>query len=413
MISRQSEQVQRADIVIVGAGLVGCSIALALSMEHPSLRIQLVEAGSFDAIVQSSSDYDNRVVALNQASVSFFERLGLWQQVLHIRACPYKSMAVWDGEGNGLMEFFASECQLSELGFIVENRILLGVLKASMHAATNIHISDLNKVVSITERDKGASVPLNVVTLASGVSIETPLVIAADGAQSPVRAALNIPLKRWDTGHTAIVATVANEHHHQFCAWQRFSATGPLAMLPLLGHDETWCSIVWSLDHEVAERNMQLNDCAFNAALERCFEARLGSVQSSCDRVAIPLWQSHAQEYGRAGVLLVGDAAHTVHPLAGQGVNLGLADVSVVLQEVRRALIRGVPLSHVSLQKRYQRQRRPLNEAALMVMKGFQTLFCSDSVSSLTLRNRGMRCLNGNLAIKQLLVKGASGTLLA
>ena len=223
-----------------------------------------------------------------------------------------------------------------------------------------------------------------------------------------LRELAQIQVNAWAYHHSAIVTTIRTAKNHGFIARQRFSHQGPLALLPLQSGPEDsgrHCSIVWSLEGDLAERMMALEDAAFCAELTRASEACLGPVEWADQRHAIPLWQRHASEYGRAGFALVGDAAHTIHPLAGQGVNLGLYDAQVLATEILRAHRRGIPLSHESLVQRYQRQRKFHNLAAMASMEGFKRLFGASSPSLLTLRNRGMGWVDNQLWLKRLLMQ--------
>ncbi|WP_423896248.1 UbiH/UbiF/VisC/COQ6 family ubiquinone biosynthesis hydroxylase [Candidatus Pelagadaptatus aseana] len=400
------------DVLIVGAGLVGGAMACALA-EHPAceaLSIGLIEA-SEPAASPSGTEFDPRVVALTHASQELLEDIGIWHDVLRQRACAYERMHVWDAEGTGDIQFDASEVQRECLGHIVENSVITSLLWRKMQDHPGIellHPAQLSQL-SHNPRD-GASL----IELADGRSVAAKLLIAADGAHSKVRGILNMETREWDYGHSAIVSTVTTSEPHQFTAWQRFLEIGPLAFLPLqvgsqADFDEYHSSIVWSAKTEVAQELMALSDEAFCQRLGDAFEGRLGDVTAVAKRFSFPLRQRHAKEYILPGVALIGDAAHTIHPLAGQGVNLGFLDVIALSEEIIRACRRDLPLNEPSILKRYQRNRKWHNLGMMAVMEGFKTLFGSDDLPLRWLRNEGMRRVNNLGALKNLIVKQAMG----
>lgn len=394
---------RNADVIIVGAGLVGSALACALTQDN-DLRVIVVDACKAPAVYPPDR-FDPRVVALSAAAVSFLRELKVWAGVETQRHCPYRGMEVWDGEGNGRIAFSSDDLHRDELGFIVENSVVLQALHQVMQPRVTClapatvtawdHLNDLNQL-----------------TLADGSLLVAPLLIGADGGHSRLRELANIPVSAWAYHHSAIVTTIRTAADHGFIARQRFSHRGPLAFLPLqngAGDSGRHCSIVWSLDADLAERMMALDDEAFCAELTRASEACLGPVEWADQRHVIPLWQRHATEYGRAGFALAGDAAHTIHPLAGQGVNLGLYDAKALAAEIMRAQRRGVPLNHGSVVQRYQRQRKFHNLAAMASMEGFKRLFGNTSPPLLTLRNRGMSWVDSQHWLKRLLMQVAAG----
>ena len=246
--------------------------------------------------------------------------------------------------------------------------------------------------------------------LSNGNEITAALLIAADGAHSKVRELAEFSTREWDYGQQAIITTVRTEQPHEFTAWQRFMHSGPLAFLPLQQQgDAHRCSIVWSAEDALATELMALDDDTFCARLTAAFEARLGKVIHCDKRYAIPLRQRHATTYIQPGIALVGDAAHNIHPLAGQGVNLGLLDVIALAQEIERALLRGIPLADYSILRRYQRQRLAGNLGMMSAMEGFKRLFGNRSLAVNWLRNTGMRQLNSVTAIKKIIINTALG----
>lgn len=397
------------DLIIVGAGLVGASLACAIAQldAAQSLRIAVIEAGQFPARY-TGQDFDPRVVALTHASENLLKKIGCWDEIANERVCAYREMKVWDGEGTAAIEFDCAEVQQDHLGHIVENSLIVAQLRKRMAELSNIELIQPAAVTGLElPQDKYSSVRL---LLNNGSEISGSLLIAADGAQSSLRELAGFATREWDYNQQAIVTTVRTARPHEFTAWQRFMHTGPLAFLPLQqAGDAHQCSIVWSADNELAQELMSLDDAQFCTRLTAAFEARLGEVTECDKRYVIPLRQRHATTYIKKGIALVGDAAHNIHPLAGQGVNLGLLDVIALTNEIERALTRGLLLDDASILRRYQRQRLAGNLGMMSAMEGFKRLFGSRSLAINWLRNTGMRQLNSISGIKKIIVNAALG----
>ena len=397
------------DLVIVGAGLVGASLACAIAQTDAAqnVRIAVIEASS-DAQHFSGEHFDPRVVALTHRSQKLLTEIGCWDDIVAQRVCAYREMKVWDGEGTAAIEFDCADVQQSHLGHIVENSVIVNQLRERLAQHKNIVVIQPAAVANIIPAQ--AEFPQVRVQLTNGSEITTALLIAADGAHSKVRELAEFSTREWDYGQQAIITTVRTEQPHGFTAWQRFMHTGPLAFLPLQNNGDAHnCSIVWSAEDNLAAELMALDDEAFCARLTAAFEARLGRVIACDKRYAIPLRQRHAATYIQPGIALVGDAAHNIHPLAGQGVNLGLLDVIALAQEIERALTRGIPLADYSILRRYQRQRLAGNLGMMSAMEGFKRLFGNRTLGVNWLRNTGMRQLNSTIAIKKIIIKSALG----
>lgn len=400
-----SDSVDHYDIIIVGAGLVGATLACAIAQHdsQASLRIALIEAGNEEQHF-SGSHFDPRVVALTQASQQLFMQIGIWEKIVVARAYAYREMEVWDGEGTANIHFSSADVRQSHLGHIVENSVIVNTLRQQLVQHSQIKLIQPAKVVGLT-RGNMTSVELD-----NGLTITARLLIAADGANSKVRELAEFETREWDYGQKAVITTVQTELPHQSTAWQRFMRTGPLAFLPLPDVEEKhFCSIVWSAEHELADEVMRLNDVDFCVRVGAAFEYKLGKVLSSAERFVIPLRQRHAKTYIQPQIALVGDAAHNIHPLAGQGVNLGLLDVAALAQEISRALIRGIPLDDFSILRRYQRQRLTGNLIMMSAMEAFKRLFGNQSLMIIWLRNSGIRKLNSLTALKKIIVNAAMG----
>lgn len=396
------------DVAIIGAGIAGASLALALSGE--GLSIALVEAQSLDEpklpVTYGVHNFDPRVSALTPRSRAFLEKLGAWDAIAAYRYCPYHHMTVWDAEGTGQIEFDRAEVNAPELGHIVENRAIVSALLARVSVAADINLLSPVSLQSCARLESSRML----LELDEGGALEADLLVAADGALSRVREMMAFHSREWDYGHRAIVATVEVAHAHEETAWQRFLPTGPLALLPLRGEDgHHYCSVVWSLQEQLVDDVLALEDHAFCTELERACEGRLGTVLESSRRIAFPLRQRHAVDYVQAGVALVADAAHTIHPLAGQGINLGLQDVAVLAEELVAGHQRGISPGQLQLLRRYQRRRKGENLMMMSAMDGFKRLFEQQSLPLRWLRNAGMRTVDQMQPLKQQLMRHAMG----
>ncbi|RCI73945.1 2-octaprenyl-3-methyl-6-methoxy-1,4-benzoquinol hydroxylase, partial [Pseudomonas aeruginosa] len=289
-----------ADLVIVGAGMVGSALALAL--EGSGLEVLLVDGGSLDvAPFKPEAPYEPRVSALSEASRRILQRLHAWDDIVARRAEPYREMQVWDGSGTGRIGFSAASVHAEVLGHIVENRVVQDALLERLHDSTTGLLANARLEQMRHSGDDW------LLTLADGRQLRAPLVVAADGANSAVRRLAGCATREWDYLHHAIVTSVRCENAHRATAWQRFTDDGPLAFLPLPDRgDEHWCSIVWSTTPEQAERLMALDEDGFRAALGEAFEQRLGAILHADRRLCIPLRQRHAKRYVEPGLALVG-----------------------------------------------------------------------------------------------------------
>ena len=393
----------RADLIIVGAGMVGSALALAL--KDSGLSILLLDGGPlslkpFDA----SAAFEPRVSALSEASRRVLLRLGAWPGIVARRTSPYREMQVWDGSGTGSVHFAAASVHAEVLGHIVENRVVQDALLETLFD------SDIGLLPNARLEQLRRSGDDWLLTLSDGRELRAPLLVAADGANSAVRRLAGCATREWNYLHHAIVTSVRCERPHRLTAWQRFTDDGPLAFLPLNRQgDEHWCSIVWSTVPAEAERLMALDDEAFRHELGKAFEWRLGPVTAVDPRVCIPLRQRHAKRYVESGLALIGDAAHSIHPLAGQGVNLGFLDAAVLAEVLQHALQRGEQPNDVRVLSRYERRRMPHNLAMMAAMEGFERLFQADPLPIRLLRNSGLNWVDELPDAKALFVRRALG----
>lgn len=399
---------QSLDIVVVGAGIAGSALALALA--GTGYSIGLVEAQPLDRRPlprgAGLGDFDARVSALTPRSVGLLRDLAVWSDIVDYRHCPYTHMTVWDAEGTGRIDFDSADLGAPALGHIVENRAIVDALLARLLEEGVIQKFSPDRLASC-DRSDDAGLRLE---LDSGRTLLTRLLVGADGALSRVRELMAFQTREWDYGHRAIVATVEVAESHQDTAWQRFLPSGPLAFLPLPGADgRNICSIVWSLQEALVDELLAMDDRAFCGELERAFEATLGAVLGASPRFAFPLRQRHAVDYVQPGVALVADAAHTIHPLAGQGINLGLQDVVALADEVAWARAHDLSPGSLDALRRYQRRRKGENLLMMGAMDGFKRLFEQQALPLRWLRNAGMRGVDGLAPLKQRLMRHAMG----
>lgn len=379
--------------------MAGGMLAAALA-EH-SLRIVLVDAAPPPDMPEGGADL--RVSALTESSENLLRHTGVWPLMPAARLQPYSSMDVRDGDGTGEVQFFSDAVGADHIGTLVENRVVTAALYQRCGDVPHIIWRNQCRVDSIVRDAEGWQV-----TLGDGETIAARLLVGADGARSLVRGAAGLTTAGRDTGHVAIVATLNTEYPHQQCARQGFLDSGPFALLPLFG-DGHQCSLVWSVWPSLADELMQLSDADFAVRLTRASQHWLGNITLLSERLAFPIQDLHAGDYVTDKLALIGDAAHVIHPLAGQGINLGLLDAAVLAEEIERALLAGRDWSALSVLQRYQRRRRGHNATMVSAMRGFKVLFEQRTPLIRFVRNSGMNLVNRHGLLKAALVRQALG----
>lgn len=342
-----------------------------------------------------------RVSALNHASQCILENLGVWRRMDGMRISPYREMHVWDATGSGSVHFHAADIGEPDLGHIVENRVTQLALWEKLEQLNPVNIHCPERIESLEK--PGAHQLLH---LTGGATITADLVVAAEGANSPLREMAGISSSGWQYNQHAIVATIWPEQHHREVARQRFMPTGPLAFLPI---NDGRCSIVWSTSPAEASRLMALDDETFCSELSEAGEWMLGAVNRVGPRGEFPLRLRNANQYIKPGLALVGDAAHGIHPLAGQGVNLGFLDAATltdILQDARKA---GHALGAFPTLRRYERARKGADMVMLGVMDLFKRLFSNDNRPLSLIRNLGLDLADASGPIKHLIMRRAMG----
>jgi 2-polyprenylphenol 6-hydroxylase len=385
---------QQFDVLVIGGGVVGLTAALAMALRHFSVAV--IDAGQLTTHLVNS---DPRVYAINQASQELLQELGVWQLLDKTRISPYQHMYVWDAANGAHIEFDARMIAAENLGMIIEESVLKhALLQALNQQKSHLTLFVKNSVAALTPSADWIEVT------GDKRSWQAKLLMVADGGNSPCRQLLNVPLTSWPYHQHALVATVATQKKHQQTAYQVFNDDGPLAFLPLV--DEQQCSIVWSTNPTRATQLMTLPPKNFNQELTRAFASKLGDVSVQGKRYQFPLIMRHVKQYTGPRWLLLGDAAHTIHPLAGLGLNVGLADVATwlaCLANVDNCLTAKKALNS------YQRQRKLAVWQTIAMMDGLKTLFTNPLPPFVALRGFGLRACNMLSPLKRLFIKQATG----
>ncbi len=385
---------KKFDVLVLGAGMVGATAALALARN--GFSVGLVERQDLDLLDGSLADeIDNRVSAISPASQQLLHELGVWHDVTSQRCSEYFKMKVWHENGSALMQFSSEQIGISHLGSIVENRLLQSVLLQHLKHLPNVQLFKQQEVISVQQLDNRVQINTTAKTV-----LEAELLIAADGRESTLRKLLNLPVTAGDYAQTAIVANVNTEKSHENTAWQRFLATGPLAFLPLSNGQS---SIVWSADTERANELLQLSEEDFRLQLAEAFEFRLGQITATSHRMGFPLSWHTADKWLEGRVLLMGDAAHGVHPLAGQGVNLGFGDVAAL----QGLLKPGQPVYQRRLLRGVERQRKAETTTATHLFSALKLIYAQQASLICSIRDVGMSIVEKNTIIKKLVLQSA------
>jgi len=383
------------DVIINGGGMVGATLASLLAAQGK--HVAVIEAYAAKPFSQND-DYDLRVSAISRASQRALEEAGAWDAILSMRASPYEAMHVWDATGNGQVHFDAAELGEPDLGHIIENRVIqLAITEAlNRHPTADLYLpNQLSRFNLANDQIR--------VELRDGTQLAANLLVGADGANSQVRQLAGIDVKRDDYAQSGLVAVVKTEKPHEYTAWQRFQTTGPVAFLPLA---DGRCSIVWTLPSDLADYYLSRNKTDFKAALAEALDFKLGKITQVGDRAAFPLRGSQAEAYVQERIALVGDAAHTIHPLAGQGVNLGIKDAVELASQLK--MCKG-DLGKLKTLRRYERARRGDNVLTMRAMEAFRLLFGHNAAPVKSLRNLGMNVFNQAPMIKNEVIRKAMG----
>ena len=396
------------DVVIVGAGIIGLS--LALELHQNGLQVAIVEAKKITINPLNQERIENRVSAINHASKRFLKELGVWDSIKSARVSPYYKMQVWDDGLENNITITAEEISEHSLGSIVENDVIIHALLEKIQS-TGIEVFDNQKIVEIQRNRNLVKVVLHENstfergTDRRGLTIETELVVGADGANSFIRDYFNFDTKVKPYNHTSIVATLELEKQHNYIAYQRFYEKGVLAFLPL--ENKNKASIVWSVKSDYANYLIKLDEIEFEKALSSAISNQLGDVRLLSKRFSFELIQRHAQTYIQDNVVLVGDACHSIHPLAGQGVNLGFKDVVSLTDVITKVFKKGRLIGHISTLDKYQRDRMLDNKKMITLMKAFKEGFANENEYIKQARRWGLDFVDKNSFVKKVIVKQA------
>ena len=389
---------QEFQIVVVGAGIAGSSLALALT--KAGIKTALIERGPL-ANYCPGQDYDLRVSAISLASEYLFRNLEVWQQIESARCSPYREMQVWNATGDSTLHFNAAELQQTHLGCIVENNLLQSVLLSHLQQQTEFELINPAEIETISTGLKNVAIKLK-----NKLTLKAQLIIGADGANSSIREMAAIDIEQWPYRQSGVVTTIETAQHHGYTARQWFLPDGPIALLPLA---DGRCSIVWTVPKEKAEQLLKIDEQSFCKEVTQASANCLGEVIACEKRAAFPLQYQHAKSYIAPRLALVADAAHVVHPLAGQGINLGLLDVAELAQEIIVAVTDNRDPGSNKLLNRYARARRGENVVMGLAFDMLNRLFATQYQPIEFVRDLGLNIVDHFAWMKRFFMQKATG----
>jgi len=382
------------DVIVVGAGAVGAALALALARLQRDVLLLDARPGPAE---RPGAEYAGFAVSLNRASSAMLDRLGVWESVAAHRASPYGAMEIWDATGSGLLCFDSTEIGEPMLGHFVEPVLVEACLHAALAAEPRVELRWGTTPASLEVDARRARLGLE-----DGSVLEAALVVGADGARSRLRELAGIETREHDYGQQALVCHFATERPHGAVARQRFLPGGPVAMLPLA---DGRCHLAWFRPPAEAERLLSLDDDGFARALSEATAYRLGAVTAVTPRRGFPVVRRHAVAYVDRRVALAGDAAHAIHPLAGQGLNLGLLDAAALADAIGP---KGDAGGWQRL-RRYARWRRAHNTAVMSAMDFFHFGFAHGGPVRAAARNLGLLAADRSGLAKRLVIRHGAG----
>jgi 2-octaprenyl-6-methoxyphenol hydroxylase len=399
-MSHESSGASRFDLIVTGGGLTGLALACAVAGAGP--RVLLIEQRALEST--SAPSFDGRVTAIGRGSRYLLEAIGVWRH-LEDDAQPILDIEVGERHSPLIVHYDHREVGGAPLGHIVENRVLRRALlrRIGALAGASLEIAAPDRAVRIERQGEAVAIEL-----ASGRAVAAALLAAADGRASPLRDIAGIGVLRWDYEQTGIVATVAHAKAHHGRAFERFFATGPLAMLPMTGRRS---SIVWAADNRLARELIALDDHEFALELSDRFADRYGALELAGPRWHYPLSMMQARRYTDRRLALVGDAARAIHPIAGQGWNLALRDVAALAELIVDATRLGLDPGTPSVLERYERWRRFDSLALIGITDGLNRLFANDLLPLRLARELGLGAVERIPPLKRFFMRHAMGLL--
>lgn len=388
---------QNFDVIVVGGGMVGAAVACGLG--GSALNVAVIESAP-PAPFSFDQPHDLRVSALSIASKKILETVGAWKGIESRRYCPFRRMRVWETSGD--TEFCSDDIDYPQLGYVVENRVVQLALLEQLAEFDNV---TLMSPAVINQINYSVGNPAEIV-LVDGSKLTAKILVAADGGQSKVRQTVGLGVTSRDYKQHALVIYIETEYGQQDITWQRFVPTGPQAFLPLTGH---YGSIVWYHSPDEVSRLKALPLDELRHELMAAFPDALGKVKKVLATASFPLKRQHAQAYVKSGVVLVGDAAHMINPLAGQGVNIGLLDAAALAEVLVDAVNQGDDPGELKVLKRYEKMRRNENLKMMTIMDAFYQVFSNEILPVKILRNIGLGLAERILPAKNKVMRNAMG----
>jgi 2-octaprenyl-6-methoxyphenol hydroxylase len=410
---KQAVEETEFDVAIVGGGLVGISLACALGQLNPAPRVALIEAHDYSALPPPG--FDSRTVALSFSSKQIFEALNLWSMLVE-QVTPIRTIHISDRGHPGMTRLEAREQSVEALGYVVESRAMGEVLFEAMHNASHIMMFAPARVTDLDIEETIASLELaidygDVDLEETARTITTKLIVAADGTDSFVRQYLDIKQRSWDYRQSAVIANVAVSKPHQNIAYERFTGSGPMALLPLgpFQKDLNRFGLVWTVPQHEVDQIMAMDDDEFASALARRFGRRVGEFVRVGRRSAYPLGLTHVAEHIRHRLAFIGNAAHTLHPVAGQGFNLGLRDVAALVEVIGEAQKNSSDIGDLATLNEYAKWRTRDHATTMMFTDALVRIFSNNFVPLVAARNAGLMAMEMFAPLRKRLTRHAMG----
>ena len=388
------------EAIIVGGGVVGASLALLLG--QAGMRICLLDKGS-PSRVQQTDLFKGKTASLNLASIELFKKLGIWEKVDQYSK-EFTNIEVWDSEGSSAITFNAQDISETKLGKVAHNNNIISSLFDLLQKLPTVDLLENESVLSINNIEELIEIKTD-----SGLNLTANLIVGSDGSMSSIRSLSFIPIRTWSYEQTAIVSLLESEIPINKTAYQIFTSTGPIALLPVTVEGENLVSLIWSADKVYAEKLLSLRDAEFLEELKLKTEGKLGHFKIREAISSFPLHQLHAKEYFSERTVLVGDSAHTIHPLAGQGLNLGLSDVIDLSERILSLRREGRDIADEQMLKAYSDSREKINLRMTALMEAFKRGFGSKNPWVKLGRNLAFSVANETKFLKKKFIKEAAG----